>query len=184
MWPNVPALPAHVTSMRRAPIAARTSTAAPTVISRTIVSTPITIGTLPSTRIATTPTASIKRSAVGSRIFPTVDTWFQRRAIHPSTQSVQPRTARSHAAPYRLSRLKSSQRNNGMQSNRITLITLGTVRTRSGGSSTSGRLGVGAIEQMRAVVLDVVHRGSHRHQLEELRRRGHQQSVEDLHVSE
>ena len=33
------------------------------------------------------------RSATGSSTFPTVDTWWKRRATNPSTQSVAPRTA-------------------------------------------------------------------------------------------
>ena len=77
---NVPALPNQVTSMRRAPSAARTSVAPPTSISRTSTTTANQTGTEPSIRMPPAPTKNSRRSATGSRTLPSSDTWCMWRA--------------------------------------------------------------------------------------------------------
>ena len=78
--PNVPALPNQVTSMRRAPSAASTSVVAPTSTSRTRTMIANHSGTEPSTRMPPAPTKNSSRSATGSRILPSSDTWCMCRA--------------------------------------------------------------------------------------------------------
>ena len=80
MRPKAPALPAHCTSMRRAPRTARATTAADTSASLTATARPTQRGAEPSTRMATTAAPSRTRSAVGSSTLPTVDTWSRWRA--------------------------------------------------------------------------------------------------------
>ncbi len=48
--------------------------------------------------IDTMPTTIIRRSTVGSYIFPNVDVWLKRRATYPSTQSVAPSAPRVNPA--------------------------------------------------------------------------------------
>jgi hypothetical protein len=77
---SVPAFPAHCTSIRRAPAAARARTPTDTRTSRTRRRTPTTAGTLPSMRRETTTVPRRIRSAVGSRTLPSSLTWWSRRA--------------------------------------------------------------------------------------------------------
>ena len=107
------------------------STVPATTTSRASVATPNQIGTAPWIMMAITPVPTRTRSAAGSSTLPTVETWWNRRARNPSTQSVAPSTpSRMAAAVWRWAP-NSSHRNSGRQSRRTTVTALGTVRTRS-----------------------------------------------------
>ncbi len=137
MSPKVPALPTHKTSILWAPRAASSNTAAETRTSRTTVSRPNHNGTAPTTMTEITAVPTSTRSAVGSRTLPSVDTWCQRRATKPSTQSVAPRTAKSTAAAVWRCAPNNNHTKTGTQARRTRVMALGTVRMRSTPTSTS-----------------------------------------------
>ncbi len=68
------------------------------------------------TEITAVPTRM--RSAMGSRTLPSVDTWCQRRATKPSTQSVAPSTASTMAAAMVRWAPNRSHTNTGTQARR------------------------------------------------------------------
>src|SRR5207244_1163034 len=77
---SVPALPAHWTSIRRAPAAASARTAMETIASRVRTTAANQVGTAWLTRIDAPAVSKRTRSATGSSTLPSVDTWLKWRA--------------------------------------------------------------------------------------------------------
>jgi hypothetical protein len=93
-------------------------------------------GTRPRTAIPIRVTAMNRRSAEGSRNRPSLETWLNRRAITPSTQSLAAEAISTITAATSWPRRMSTSTTGTMRS-RTNEIALGTVQTRSGTTSAS-----------------------------------------------
>ncbi len=88
-------LPRNRTSMRMPRPARSAAPTTSTATSRTRTARPAHRGRAPRTMTAMRPAPTASRSATGSRILPSSETWFVRRATYPSTQSVAATPANS-----------------------------------------------------------------------------------------